>query len=227
MKVVLLKISGELLAKANMQQLFHVIDQVQQLKNTHIFCFVVGGGNILRGKTADCEFNLRRTVADSMGMFATIINGLFLSECLYFCKHQSVILNTTSVDGIFSPITQQNINDAMSEKKAIIFCGGIGTPFFSTDTASVVRASQIESDEVWKGTKVDFLYDKDPEKNKDKNIIYKITHKEFIEKELQLFDITGVVLANQNRVKIRIFNIFSQNAILQAAKTENFGSIIS
>ncbi len=239
MKTILLKLSGEILADHSQQEppctegscssthhLHNLVDQLVRLTPTHRFAIVIGGGNFFRARQASNELKLRQQVADSVGMLATVMNGLMLQE--YFNQHNlpSTLLSAIPLPSLAKSINQPTIDEAFASKKCIIFCGGSGNPYFTTDTTAVLRALQIGAHEVWKATNVDYIYDGDPNIDKTCKPLHLVSYQDVIQKQLKLMDLTAITLAQQHNVKIRIFNAFAPQALEEAARTPTFGSTI-
>jgi uridylate kinase len=142
---------------------------------------------------------------------------------------QTKLFSAIACPNICEIIQQSKIDCALSKNKCLIFVGGTGNPFFSTDTNAILRALQIGAQEIWKGTKVDGIYSKDPIKNKGKDVeLYKkISYEKVITKKLRIMDLTSITLAQDNNIKIRVFNLFEKNALIKASKDKDFGSIIT
>jgi uridylate kinase len=224
-KNILLKISGEVFSSKE-KELESIIKQLKVLKTKCNIGIVIGAGNIFRGRSNGKELNLEKASADEVGMLATIVNGRMLQAILEKVEIPSVIYSAIECPKICEPLSQNKINLAMKIHLTPIFVGGTGNPYFSTDTTSVIRGLQIKANEIWKATKVDGVFDKDPKKDKNAKLIKKISYDEVIEKKLGIMDLTAITLAKQNKVKIRVFNLFEENALLKAFSEPDFGSII-
>lgn len=225
MEKIVIKISGELFnATDNLKQ---VIDQIAVLSKKNKIALVVGAGNIFRGTQNSHNFGIKQETGDCAGMLATIINGLILRDMLENSGVSTKLLSAISCPSITKNITQENITSALKNNQVIIFTGGTGNPFFTTDTNAILRAIQIDANLVLKGTKVVGLFDKDPAKYNDAKLIKTIDYKSAIEKNLQVMDITAMALAQDKNIKIKIFNIFEKDAILNAVNDNNYGSTIS
>ncbi len=239
MKTILLKLSGEILADCSQQghscsdgacsanhQLINITEQLKRLAETHRFGIVIGGGNFFRARHARQELKLRQPVADAVGMLATAMNGLMLQE--YFNQNglPCVLLSAVPLPSLVAPINQTTIDEAFADGKCIIFCGGTGNPYFTTDTTAILRALQIGATEVWKATNVDYIYDGDPNIDKTCKPLHQITYQDVIQKQLKLMDLTAITLAQQHNIKIRIFNAVAPQALEEAARTPAFGSTI-
>ncbi len=229
-KKVLLKVSGELFSTAGSidnELARSVAQQIKQLRNTHWFGIVVGGGNLFRGKNADSELQLKRTAADSIGMLATIMNGILLHELFLQEGIKSTLLTALHIPELMKTFTFERLREAQEEDSCVIFVGGLANPFFSTDTAAVVRALQCDAIELWKATKVDYLYDQDPRYVANAQPIKRTHYAEVLEKKLGVMDLTAITLAQENNVTLRIFNLFAHQALLNVAGSPDYGSTIT
>jgi len=235
MKSVLLKISGELFKKPDpsggdtcidSNHISSIITQIKELLKDHRLSIVVGGGNFFRGSKEGRALNLRSTTADTVGMLATIMNGLILQELLTQHGVQSVVLSAYDIAGIARPIDQDSLDHARTHSQVIIFTGGTGNPFFTTDTNAVLRALQIEATEVWKATTVDGVYDKDPRKNADAKLIKIASYQEVLENKIGVMDATAIALAQEHTICIRIFSLYTPGSLLHVGRDKNFGSTI-
>lgn len=230
MNFVLIKLSGEALfggsATASSDFALSVIKQIKDLQKTHTFGVVIGGGNFFRASKQGVALELSQPAADSAGMLATAMNGLILQDLFAKMQVETVVLSAFEIPGICTKISDQNIRSALSDKKIIIFIGGTGNPFFTTDTCAVLRALQIGAKSVWKATNVDGIYDSDPHTNAAAKYLKKISYSEFINQNLKALDMTAISLAQTYGVKIRVFNLFAENALHKAASDLDFGSTI-
>ncbi len=240
MKTILLKLSGEILSNHSQQEppcpggscsgANHLEALTKQLKNlsaTHRFAIVIGGGNFFRARQMRQDFKLRQSVADAVGMLATAMNGLMLQEYFHQQELPSSLLSAIPLPSLAQPINQTTIDDAFSKNNCVIFCGGTGNPYFTTDTTAILRALQIGAEEVWKATTVDFVYDSDPRINKASKPLPHISYAEVLQKQLKIMDLTAITLAQQHSVKIRVFNAFSPNILEDVAQNPATGSTIS
>ncbi len=229
MKKVILKLTGELIqhteAGLDIRLLEGVARQVKELAPTIQFGIVMGGGNFYRG--AQERTKIREAVGHYVGMLATMMNGLIIQEVFESTGISTKLFSSLSAPDIAAAPSAQTIRDALQNKKCLIFSGGTGTPYFTTDTTAVVRALQIDADEVWKGTKVDGIYSQDPMKEPTAKFIQDTTYTEAIKQRLMVMDLAAFTLAEQYKVRTRIFNIFSENALIQAALHREFGSTLT
>jgi len=230
-KRILLKITGNVfLSKdkktASIQTIQSLIAQLKQLVETHQFCIVIGGGNFFRGSEFGKQLGITESVGHHVGMLATMMNGLILSDLFQQAGIATKHLSAIVAPGTITPARQDCIDSALSEQKTIIFSGGTGIPFFTTDTNAVVRALQVDADEIWKASAVNGIYDKNPHKYNDAKLLKTINFKDIVEKNIQIMDRTAFTLAHSRKKIIRVFNIFEDNGLLKAAKDPLFGSTV-
>jgi uridylate kinase len=223
-KPLLIKISGEIFN--NQSLLHHVIEQIKQLTEQHNIGLVIGGGNFFRASKEGKAYGMSQSNADAVGMLATIMNGIILGDLFNAHGVQTNLLSAFAVPSIAQPIQPSTIADAFNTNKCIIFVGGTGNPFFTTDTNAILRALQINAKEVWKATKVDYIYDKDPMEHKNSKPYKTLSYRLFLEQDLKIMDATAITLAQEYRIPIRVFNIFTENALINAAHNGDFGSTI-
>lgn len=216
METILLKLTGELFSAKEVLQ--DVCTQIKTLKQTLNIGIVVGAGNLIRGKTISTH---------TAGMVATIVNGLFLKDALKQANIESVLFGALHIQQVTTPIKQACIEKALNNNNVLIFTGGTGNPFFSTDTAAVVRALQIGASHLWKGTTVDGIYTDDPKQNPNATMIKQITYDKALQQDLKFMDSTAITLSKQHGLKIRLYNIFEKNALQKAQEDENFGSTVT
>lgn len=231
-KRILLKLTGEIFLNQQTNQLDpsfinQVIQQLVQLTPTHQFGIVMGGGNFFRGYEHGTRLGVRPTAGHQVGMLATILNGLILKDLLEQQNCKATLFCAIPTPGIGLPTSQQEIDTALEHDSILIFTGGTGNPFFTTDTNAVLRALQIEADEIWKGTNVDGVYDADPHQNPHAKLLPQLTYTTALERHLAIMDATAFVLAQQHHQTIRVFNIFTHDALLHAARDAHFGSVIT
>lgn len=228
-KRVLLKLSGESL----MGNQSHGIDPdrlnqyVSEIKNalktgTQI-AIVIGGGNIFRG-VAGASKGFDRVKGDQMGMLATCINGLALSSALTSADIPNLVMTAIRMEPIGRFYNKWEAIEAMNSGKVVICCAGTGSPYFTTDTGSSLRAIELEVDAMLKGTRVDGIYDKDPEKYPDASKFKTITYQEIIERDLKVMDITATAMCMQNAMPIVVFNMDQMGNLTQLLKGEEIGT---
>ena len=228
-KRVLLKISGEALAGdrhfgINDELLMSVAGDIKALRDMGVeTAIVVGGGNFWRGRTSE---GMDRASADYMGMLATCINALALQDA---CRRSGIEAKVQTALGIEHVAESYNKDAArryLEEGKVVIFGGGIGSPFFSTDTASALRAAEMECDVILLAKKVDAVYDSDPEKNPDAKRFSRLTHTQVLEMDLKVMDATAASLCRDYGIRIHVFGLAEKDGILRACSGEEIGTII-
>lgn len=189
---------------------------------------VIGGGNIFRGINLNVE-GIERTPADQMGMLSTLINGIALQQALHSVGCQSKVLTALECPKIAETYTWQRALEALDEKNVVIFVGGTGNPYFTTDTAASLRASEIHADILLKATKVDGVYSKDPLKHKDAKKYQTLTYSQVLADKLEIMDATAVALCRSSKIPIYVFNMQQLTADKAADIFDNMpsGTLIS
>ncbi|HOU26021.1 MAG TPA: UMP kinase [Candidatus Cloacimonas sp.] len=228
---VLLKLSGEVLSgkkgiaydEALINSLTDAIISVHN--QNYELGIVLGGGNIFRGGTWKNK-NLNRVVLDSIGMLATIQNSLYLAEVLGSKGIESVVLSTLAVDKVVDRYTPQLALSAMEQGKICFLSGGTGNPYFTTDTAAVLRAVELQADVVLKATNVDGLYSADPKKDKNAHFIKSASFQQCVQNRLGVMDLTAFSLAMDNEMPIKIFNISNPDMLIEALTNSEVGTYI-
>lgn len=228
-KKILLKLSGEALAGENRFGLnFEVIGKIcKEIKNLLDIgisvCVVVGGGNFWRGKTSGA---MDRTRADHIGMLATAMNALAVADSLESIGVDVRVQTAISMQKVAEPYIRNRAVRHMQKKRVVIFGCGTGNPFFSTDTAAALRAAEVEAEIIFKATKVEGVFDKDPNSFSDAVKYDKISFFEVIEKNLNFIDITAITMCNDNNIPILVFNLNEPKNILKAAFGEEIGTLV-
>lgn len=231
-KRILLKLSGEALAGNNdfgysKDILQSFSKQIKELHDLGVeVAIVIGGGNIFRGITAK-ETGVDRTTGDSMGMLATIMNGLALQSSIEKYGIPTRVMSSISIPQVAESFIRRRAIRHLEKGRIVIFVGGVGSPFFTTDSGGALRAIEINADILAKATKVDGVYDKDPMKHSDAVKFSKISLQELLEKNLKVMDATAVSLCRDNNMPIAIFNAFEDGNMAKFVKGENIGSIIT
>ncbi len=229
---ILLKLSGESLMgdKSYGIDPTKVNEFVQTIKQVYDLGIeiglVIGGGNIFRG-LSEAGKQMDRTQGDFMGMLATVINGMALQSVLLQNGLDTVLLSGLKIDKVADEVSPLKAKKALAEGKIVIFSGGTGNPFFTTDTGAVLRALEIDADAILKGTRVAGIYDKDPEKYTDAVKYDRISYDETLQKELKIMDATAFALAKDNRLPIVVFNMNDQANLLKVVKGEAVGTIVN
>ena len=227
-KRILLKISGEALSDGHMnicgESAMNVAEQIKQIVSTGVqLGIVVGGGNIWRGRTID---SMDRATADYIGMLATVMNGLALGEALNSVGVENRVVSSFAIDKVTETYFLPNVNRYLNEGKAIIFVGGTGSPYFSTDTAAALRACEIHADALVCLKAVDGLYDSDPRVN-PKAIKYdEVTYDKVIADNLKAMDLTAIAMCREFGVKIIALGKDEPNGIVRILKGEKLGTTI-
>ena len=207
---ILLKVSGELFTSP---LLSHVLDQLANLSTRIQIALVVGGGNVLRGGRTDDFAHVPRVFQDQIGMCASLLNGLILKAHLLNRGMRCCVFGSVPLPGAVKPFIHDDAECAFDQGKLLIFAGGLGQPFLSTDTTAVLSALKIGCDIVLKGTKVDGLYDRDPNQNTDATFFKTISHGAVLSKDLKVMDSTAVALAHDFCLPIRVFNIMKEKGL--------------
>ncbi|MBE8162722.1 MAG: UMP kinase [Bdellovibrionaceae bacterium] len=229
---VLLKISGEALAGSAKQGIdLRVLDQlVEDIAKAHQICsqigIVIGGGNIFRGVSAAAQ-GMDRASSDYMGMLATCINSLALQDALEKRGLATRVQTTIEMSSIAEPYIRRRADRHLNKKRIVIFGAGTGSPYFTTDTAAALRATELHADILLKATKVDGVYDKDPETNTDAKIFKTISYSDVLSKKLNIMDYTAITLCMENNLPIIAFNLHKPGNIAEVIKNQNIGTLIS
>ena len=187
---------------------------------------VVGGGNIVRGTEAS-ERGMDRVSADYMGMLATVINALALQDALERHGVESRVMTAIRMEQLAEPYIRRRALRHLEKGRVVIFAGGTGNPYFSTDTAAVLRAIEMNADVILKATKVDGVYSSDPVHNPDAEFLPDLTFREVINKELGVMDAAAVSLCRDNALPVVILNIRRSGAILGALRGERIGTLVT
>ena len=227
----LLKLSGEALAgdKAGAFD-YQVIEALaEEIKSVHAagvaLGLVVGGGNIVRGVSASRE-GLDRVSADYMGMLATVINALALQNVLETLGVETRVLTAIRMESLAEPYIRRRMMRHLEKGRLVIFAGGTGNPFFSTDTAAVLRALEMEAEVVLKATNVDGIYTADPRKNPDATILPELTFQDAIVNGYAVMDANAFGLCQANRLPIVVLNINTPGSIARALAGERVGTLV-
>ena len=228
---VLLKLSGEILAGQRGFGLDPVkakalADEVKSVRDLGVEVgVVIGGGNIIRGELAEVQ-GMDRVSADYLGMLATIINAITLQDALEKIGCQTRTLTAISVSQLAEPYIRRRAVRHLEKGRVAVLAGGTGNPYFSTDTAAVLRATEIEAEAVMKGTKVDGVYDKDPMKSNDAKKFNSISYKEVIENDLQVMDMTAITMARENDLPIVVFDVNCPGNLKKILEGNNLGTTV-
>ena len=230
LKRVLLKLSGESLSEnqgfgISVDSVKPILIQIKTLVDSGIeLAIVVGGGNILRGGRANFGDKIKRATADSMGMIATIINALALRDMLISEGIDTEVFSAKGVDGLLKVASAHEFNQVMSTGKVLVFAGGTGNPFVTTDTTASLRAIEIGADALFKATTIDGIYDKDPNKHSDAKRFAKISFDEVVTKELNVMDLGAFMQCRDFNIPIYVFDMTQKNALINAVSTSKYGT---
>ena len=240
MSRIILKLSGEALAGENDGSVRNargavklydeaviagIAAQVKKLHDAgHQIGVVTGGGNIWRGRTGD---EIHRTKADQIGMLATIMNCIYVSE-IFRAEGMKTAILSPFVCGTMTELFSVDLANRYFEEGAVVFfAGGTGHPYFSTDTGIVLRAVEVDADMILMAKNVDGVYDSDPAKNPAAKRYDRLTYEEVVEQNLQAIDMTSTVLARENNMEMRIFALQEENSIIHAAEGSFTGTTIT
>jgi len=231
-KRVLIKLSGEALMgfqsfgvdPAIMANIAREIVEVHQLDVE--IAIVVGGGNIIRGiRVSEAGFD--RATGDYMGMLATVINSLALQSALEKEGVDTRVLSAVQMSEVAEPFIRRRAIRHLEKKRVVILAAGTGNPYFSTDTAAVLRAMEIKAEVILKATKVDGVYDSDPAENENAKLLKNLTHFQVLEKGLKVMDTTAISLCMDNGLPIIVFNLRQEGNIKKAVMGRRVGSVIA
>ena len=229
---ILIKISGEALLGNNqfgldIKTITYIANEIKEVyKNNYEICLIIGGGNIFRGIQGASE-GIDRSTSDYMGMLATVINALSMQSALEKIDVPTRVQSAISMSQIAEPYIRRKAIRHLEKRRIVIFAAGTGNPFFSTDTAAALRASEMNCRIIVKGTKVDGIYDKDPITNEDANFYKKISYLEVLNKNLRVMDSTAISLAKDSKIPIIVANLGKKNSILNAIRGIGKFSIIN
>lgn len=229
---ILLKISGEALSGESgfgidPKVLSETVKAIRNVQEQGIqTVLVIGGGNIFRGAALQ-KAGFDRVSGDQMGMLATIMNGLAMREELKAQGGKCVLMSAYGIPSITTQYSATEGRDLLNSGASLIVAGGTGSPFFTTDTAAVLRAIELQCSEVLKATKVDGIYTADPVKNKDAVKFDALTFDEVIEKKLEVMDLTAFALAREHHMPIRVFSMNKPGAFDKAALGGDEGTVVS
>lgn len=229
---ILLKLSGEALMgekqygidakrlKEYAKEIKEVVDKGMQV------AIVIGGGNIFRG-LAGASNGMDRVQGDHMGMLATVINGLALQSALEIEGVETRLQSAIKINEVAEPFIRRRAMRHLEKGRVVIFGGGTGNPYFTTDSAAVLRAIEIEADVILKGTRVDGIYTSDPEKNKDATKFDTISFNDVLRKGLKVMDTTAFTLSQENELPIIVFDMNKKGNLLRVLDGENVGTKVN
>jgi uridylate kinase len=232
MRRVVLKLSGEAFADREMQYgidpeiVARVAEEIASVhREGYEIGIVVGGGNIFRGVSSAAE-GMDRANADYMGMLATVINALALRDALERAGSAARVQTAITIQQVAEPYIRLRAMRHLEKGRIVIFAGGTGNPFFTTDTTAALRAAEMNADAVLKATKVDGVYDADPVLDPEARLIIEVTHMEAIQRRLRVMDATAITMCLDNDLPIRVFNMNRPGEIARAVRGEDVGTLV-
>ena len=229
---ILLKLSGEIFAGKkgfgiDPEITYELAKKIIQISNKNIEVgIVIGGGNIIRGISSEAK-GLDRVPGDYLGMMATIMNSVALQSALDKLGSDTRVMSALSITQLAEPYIRRRGIRHLEKGRIVIFAGGTGNPYFSTDTAAALRAIEINADIIIKGTKVDGIYTSDPSTDPNAKKYEAISYKEVIEKELRVMDLTAITLCKENNLPIIVFDINSKTGLLDIMNSVPTGTKVS
>ena len=229
---ILLKLSGEALMGDDSYGIkLSVVDRIaldiKNLSKKKIdICIVIGGGNIFRGLSASAE-GMDRAQADYMGMLATVLNSLALQNALEKINVDTRVMSALPIQSICETYIRRKAIRHMEKGRIVICAAGTGNPYFSTDTASALRAAELSCDVIYKATQVDGIYNKDPKKFKNAKKYEKITYKKYLNDDLRVMDSSAITVAQENNIPIIVFSIAEKNCLISTYTGKNKSTEIS
>ncbi len=228
---VVLKLSGESLQGPqgfgiHAETVWNIAGEVKEVNDLGVqVAIMVGGGNFFRG-TRQKSLQIDRATADYMGMLATVINGLALQDALEKQGCFTRLMSAIEMHQVAEPFIRRRATRHLEKGRVVIFAAGTGNPYFSTDTAAALRAMEIKAEVILKATRVDGIYDADPEKVAGARMIERISHLDVIQKGLSVMDVTAISLCMDNKLPIIVFNLNVPGNIKRVVQGEKVGSIV-
>ena len=229
---VLLKLSGEALMGdrefgIDPMRIAKYAEEIKAVAETGVQVgIVIGGGNIFRGISGASQ-GMDRVQADHMGMLATVINGLALQGALEIAGVKTRLQSAIEMDKVAEPFIRRRAIRHLEKGRVVIFSGGTGNPYFTTDTGAALRAIEIEADVILKGTRVDGIYTADPEKDPSATKYETITFDEVFQKKLSIMDLTAFTLCQENNLPIKVFNMNVEGNLAKICKGKNVGTLVN
>ncbi|MGH8764507.1 MAG: UMP kinase [Burkholderiales bacterium] len=230
-KRILLKLSGEALMGndsygINRETIDAIVAEIAQVQKLGVeIGVVIGGGNIFRGVALGAA-GMDRATADYMGMLATVMNALALQDAMRRAGLNSRVQSALNIEQVIEPYIRGKAIRYLEEGKVVIFAAGTGNPFFTTDTAAALRASEVGAEIVLKGTKVDGVYTSDPKKDPAAKRYHKLSFDEAIQRNLKVMDATALALCRDQRLPVNVFSIFSAGALGRVVAGEDEGTLV-
>ena len=230
-KRVLLKLSGEALMGSsqfgiNKQTIDSIVKEIKQVCDLGVeLAVVIGGGNIFRGVALGAT-GLERATADYMGMIATVMNAIALQDAMRQANVEAKVQSAIRIDQIVEPYMRQKAMRYLLEKKIVIFAAGTGNPFFTTDTAAALRGAEIGAELLIKATRVEGIFESDPEKNPNAKMYNSISFDDVINKKLRIMDATAFALCRDQKLPVQVIKITKSGALLSAVMGKEEGTFV-
>lgn len=230
-KRILLKLSGETLGGKgqfglDVEAAEYVAREIKEVQSLRCeVAVVIGGGNFIRGEKLS-KIGIDRTASDYMGMLGTMINALALSSILERFGLYTRVLSAITMVEIAEPFIRRRAIRHLEKNRVVIFAGGTGSPYFSTDTAAALRASEINAEVILKATNVKGVYEADPKQNKSAKFLSEITPLEMVKRGLRVMDLTAVTLSMENKIPVIVFDVFQKGNLKKLLQGEKIGSEI-
>lgn len=231
-KRILLKLSGEALGGKtgfgiDVDDAESIAERIKEVREMGVeVAVVIGGGNLWRGKQG-LEHGMDRATADYMGMLGTVMNALTVMDALERTGVYTRVMSAIEMRAIAEPYIRRRAIRHLEKGRVVIFSAGTGNPYFSTDTAAALRATEIGAGVIIKATKVDGVYDSDPKQNPNANKFDKMTYMDFLERRLTVMDSTAVTLCMENNLPILVLNYWDEKALVSALAGEEVGTLVS
>ncbi len=228
-KRILLKLSGEALMGDRSYgidpiRIGEYAEEIKQIYEQNVeIAIVIGGGNIFRGVSGSSQ-GVDRVQADYMGMLATVINGLALQSALENIDIPTRLQTALKIEAVAEPYIKRKAVRHLEKNRVVIFSAGTGNPFFTTDSAAVLRAVEINADVILKGTRVDGIYNEDPEKNKEAVKFDSLSFEEVLKRGLKVMDTTAFTLSQENKLPIIVFDMNTHGNLVRVVRGENIGT---
>ena len=230
-KRILIKLSGEALMGSEGHGIDQVVvnevaGQIKDLRKLGVeIAIVLGGGNMYRGKKGE-KAGMDRVTGDYIGMLATVMNALALQNAIESIGLETTVQTALKIEKMAEPYTRKNALAYLKKGTIVIFACGTGNPYFTTDTAAALRAIEIKADILFKATKVDGVYDKDPEHYKNAKFYSEISYGDVLKKNLQVMDLTAITLCKENQLPLAVFNMRKKGNLRKAVLGEHIGTIV-
>ena len=228
-KRVLIKLSGEALAGedkfgVNPEMTAKTAAKIKEIHDQGVeIAIVVGGGNFFRGRTGK---NIDRATADYMGMLATVMNALALQDSLLSIGCDAKVMTAIEIRDMAEGYSRRKALDYLDDNKVVIFGGGTGSPFFSTDTTAALRAAEMNAEVILLAKNIDAVYSEDPNVNPDAERYEELTHMDIVEKELRVMDLTAATLCKDNDIQLYVFAMAEEGNLMKVINGENVGTLI-